>query len=67
MEILFSLYSITLLVILNSRGINGVLDCHDHGEEWVDPDPLNRINCDLASKSVKREPRFVTNFITFNN
>lgn len=58
MHVSYTLYIITL-VTLSRRGINGASDYYDHGEEWVDPDPLSGINCNRALKPVKKEPRFV--------
>jgi hypothetical protein len=60
MEVSFSLYFITLLAILNPGGIDGSSDFNDYEEEWVDPDPFSRMQFDYASKSTKRDTRFVT-------
>lgn len=57
MHVSYTLYIIALVALI-PRGINGASD-YDHGEEWVDPDPLSRINCNRALKPVKKEPRFV--------
>ncbi|KDR08047.1 Chloride channel CLIC-like protein 1 [Zootermopsis nevadensis] len=57
MEISFSLYFVTLLVVLYTRIINGSSDCNCHEEEWVDPDLLNRVIYDHASKTLKERPR----------
>jgi hypothetical protein len=56
MEVSYRLLFVTLTVGLYLPNLYGASDC---GEEWVDPDPLSKINRDRASEPVTKEPRFV--------
>lgn len=63
MDISYSLFYITLMVILYVPDLCGA---SNYGEDWVDPDPLSKINRDRISEPVAKEPRFVISIVTYN-
>jgi hypothetical protein len=65
MKITFLSFCVSLLIILNAQNVKGGSDYHIHGEEWVDPDPFNKIYHDRASKTVRKESRLVTSVVCY--
>jgi hypothetical protein len=63
MDISYSLFCVTLLVILYVPDLSGA---SNYGEDWVDPDPLSKINRDHTSEPVAKEARFVISIVTYN-
>jgi len=56
MDISYSLFFVTLMVILYVPDLCGA---SKYGEDWVDPDPLSKINRDRTSEPVAKGARFV--------
>jgi hypothetical protein len=56
MNISYSLFFVTLMVIMYVPDLCG---SSNYGEDWVDPDPLSKINRDRTSELVVKVPRFV--------
>jgi hypothetical protein len=63
MDISFSLFFVTLMVILYVPDLCGA---SSYGEDWVDPDPLSKFNRDRTSVPVAKETRFVIRIVTYN-
>jgi hypothetical protein len=62
MDISYCLFFASLMVILYLPDLYGA---SNYGEEWVDPDPLSKINRDRASERVIKEPRFVIRVVCY--
>jgi hypothetical protein len=56
MDISYSLFFVTLMVILYVPDLCGA---SKYGEDWVDPDPLNKINRNRTSEPVAKATRLV--------
>jgi len=56
MDISYSLFFVTLMVIFYVPGLCGT---SKYGKDWVDPDPLSKINRDRTSEPVAKVARFV--------
>lgn len=56
MNIPYSLFFVTLMVILYVPDLCG---SSKYEEDWVDPDPLSKINRDRTSEPVAKVARFV--------
>jgi hypothetical protein len=63
MDISYSLIFVTLMVILYVPDLCGA---SKYGEEWVDPDPLSKINRDRTSEPVARLVVHVSHIMSVN-
>jgi hypothetical protein len=63
MDISYSLFFVTLMVILYVPDLCGT---SSYGEDWVDPDPLSKLNRDRTSEPLAKKERFVIRIVSYN-